>query len=293
LSDYADPDLETIAPLPAGETDGGSDGGSRAETPRPWTALVAALAVVALVVGFGVATIILNASDSASSQSAGSAPFSPTSPAPGSTTPPSTVPADPDEAVLPRLIVRQQDVPPSDTVRHLTDGADLSVATLDLCNGTFATEAERTARRQVGLVDAQDNVRLSTEAILYRDPGVGTAAFGELRSVAAHCPSTPVKSPVGEPTVATKFAAAPDATWPRTASVDRLAYDFTSIDPASGTSSREIAVYLRRGRVLMGLYFPEPAALPQVPVGGHTTIPEIVAFFEARMAKLPARVVQG
>jgi hypothetical protein len=42
----------------------------------------------------------------------------------------------------------------------------------------------------------------------------------------------------------------------------------------------------------MGLYFPEPDS-PQIAVAGRTTIPGIVSVFQDRMAKLPARVVDG
>jgi len=111
----------------------------------------------------------------------------------------------------------------------------------------------------------------------------------ELKSVAAHCPSTPVPSPVGGDTQTTRFRRAPDGAWHRTPSVERLAYDFVATYPATGESSHSIAVYLRRGRMLMGLYFAQPDA-PQEAVDGRTTIAGIVGVFEARMAKVPARV---
>ena len=73
-------------------------------------------------------------------------------------------------------------------------------------------------------------------------------------------------SPVGEPTVTTEFAAAPDRAWSRTPNVERLAYDLTTTSD-TGDTRRAIVVYLRRGRVLMGVYFTQPdelqiAALP-------------------------------
>jgi hypothetical protein len=188
--------------------------------------------------------------------------------------------------------VKQTDVPTTATVHHLPHGADLTIGTLDLCNGTFPSEAKRTARRQVALTDAQDVVHFSTEAVLYRAPAVGTEAFAELRSVVEHCPNAPVVSPIGEPTVATTFRAPPDGAWPRKANVERLAYDFGSVGTPPSEPTRSIAVYLRRGRVLMGLYFPTPGAA-QIPVEGRTTIAGIVGVFQDRMAKLPARVVNG
>jgi hypothetical protein len=208
------------------------------------------------------------------------------------TTPGPTVPPDPDESALGSLILRQTDVPAGNTVALLDHGADLTVATLDLCNGTFPSEAKRTARRQVVLADEQDTLQISTEAVLYGAPAGGVQAFGELRSVAAKCPPTPVISPVGEGTAITRLRAAPDGSWARTPTVERLAYDFDTTSAATGATSHSVAVYLRRGRALMGVYFDEPDGA-QVPVAGKTTIAGIVGVFEARLAHLPASVVNG
>jgi hypothetical protein len=269
VSEYVDPNLETVAPLPPDPLPSrGSPETSRPAVRRPLVAIVAALAVVSLVVGFGVATIVVNARDSS---------------------PRRAVTVSPNDSVLGGLIVQQNEVPARDQVTLLRRGADLTVATLDLCNGRFASEEQRIARRQVALTDDQGNVFLSTEAILYRAPATGAQAMRELKSVAAHCPSTPVPSPAGGDTQTTRFRPAPDGAWHRTPSVERLAYDFVATYPATGDSSHSIAVYLRRGRMLMGIYFAQPDA-PQEAVDGRTTIAGIVGVFEARMAKVPARV---
>ncbi len=154
---------------------------------RPLTAFLAALVVVALVVGFGSATLVLDSRDSKSNSAAiptvpGTLPV-PTIPGgtTPSTNPSTTAPADPNESVLGGLILQQSDVPIADTVSLLDHGADLTVATLDLCNGTFPSEKQRSARRQVALTDQQDALQgtqhLSTEAVLYRTPAGGAQAF--------------------------------------------------------------------------------------------------------------------
>jgi hypothetical protein len=61
---------------------------------------------------------------------------------------------------------------------------------------------------------------------------------------------------------------------------------------ASGQPQHSIAVYLRRGRVLLGVYVPDPDA-PQVAVAGQPSIPGIVNVFATRLAQLPASVVNG
>ena len=98
-------------------------------------------------------------------------------------------------------------------------------------------------------------------------------------------------SPVGEATVSTHFNAAPDGAWPQVAGVERVAYSFTTTD-SSGTTTNSIAVYLRRGRALLGVYFGQPEG-PQPAVGGQTTVAGIVNLFENRVAKMPASVVNG
>ena len=209
---------------------------------------------------------------------------------PSTTVPGPTVPAPDaaDRAALSGLVVNQADVGPDRVVVLIPNGNRTTQPTLDLCNGTYASETLRVARLQVAEVDNAGNALLSTEAVTYRNAAATASAFAELRRVVAACPRTPVTSPVGEDTAATVFKAAPDGGWPRTPSVERQAYSFTTTSGA--TTSASIAVYLRRGRVLLGLYFPKPNGA-QSAVGGKTSVEDIVGVFEARMARMPAEVV--
>ena len=163
-------------------------------------------------------------------------------------------------------------------------------ATLDLCNATYPSESERKSRLQVAGVDSQGNVALSTESVLYSNAAATEQAFTELEAAAANCPSSPVPSPVGEPTTTTKFNSAPDGSWAQVEGVDRLAFDFVTTDDQGGDPVQSVAVYLRRGRALMGLYFPRPDSA-QSAVAGQTTIAGIVNVFAERMAHLPDSVV--
>jgi len=202
-----------------------------------------------------------------------------------------TLPSDPDAAVLQSLVLSQSDVPTTYVVQEIAGGdqVDSGDATLDLCNGAYPSESLRTARLQVAAFDSEGNEALSTEAVLYKNSAATAQAFSELRSVVAGCPSTPVVSPIGEATVTTMFNPPPDGSWPQTPTVDRQAYDFNSTDD-SGNSVHSVAVYLRRGRVLMGVYFSNPDGA-QVPVTGQDSIQAIVSVFAGRIAKLPASVV--
>jgi hypothetical protein len=205
------------------------------------------------------------------------------------TTPPG--PTDPAASALSGLVVTQADVDPAITVGPRPAGNRVAgEATLDLCNGNFASEALRTARLQVDALDTQGSIVLSTEAVLYSTPGATTQAFSELTAAVAACPDTPVVSPVGESTRTTHFNAVPDGGWPQVATVERLAYDFVTTDDL-GISDHSVAVYLRRGRVLMGLYFSQPDA--PAAVAGQSTLAGITNVFATRMAQLAGSVVNG
>ena len=216
-------------------------------------------------------------------------PTVPASPSPSASNPLSN---DPSAPFLQRLVVRQTDVPSANTVQLLDGGNSVTgQTTLDLCNGTYPSEALRSARLQVVEYDGGGSGVLSTEAVLYRHGSDAAQAMNEIRSVAASCPDRPVVSPVGEPTITTRFQPAPDGSWPQVAGVARQAYAFTTTD-SLGVTDTHIAVYLQRGRVLEGVYFPAPSGA-QPPVDGETTIDGIEHVFEERIAALPEAVVAG
>ncbi len=191
---------------------------------------------------------------------------------------------------LSALLVQPRDTTPALSV-HLLPGGDQvnGQPTLDLCNGTFPSESLRTARLQDVALDTSGAPILSTEAVLYRNAAATKQAFQELRNVAASCPKGPVTSPVSGSTFTTTFHTPPDGAWPNTASVDRETFSLTMIDQ-KGASADSVAVYLRRGRVLLGVYFSKPNAVQPL-IDGHTKLADIVRTFAARIAQLPASLV--
>jgi hypothetical protein len=283
---WSDHEPEAIFPA---EVSPGSTTPARSPKGR---ALAAAALVVGLIVGFVAVVAIVSAlTGRTSSRTAAESQPPPVATFPPETTPP-TLPPDPGRSALSGLVLGQTDVASTVTVQPLPGGdAVIGQATLDLCNGAFPSEQLRTARLQVAAVDAQGNTPISTEAVLYSNPAAAAQAFGELKAIAANCPATPVPSPVGEPTVTTHFNAAPDGAWPQTPTVERAAFDFTTTD-AAGQSQHSVAVYLRRGRVLMGVYFLQPGDSP-IAVGGQTSAEGIVNLFAGRMAALAASVVNA
>ena len=294
-------------------------GPASVEAARRWRlpegrALVALVVLAGLITGFSSVGIFYALTGDSKPAAPAAAPFVPQLPTttipsatPGTT--PSTVPgappgatpgatpggsasgpSDPSASVLSGLVVNQADVAQTEIVRTLAGGTEVAgQPTLDLCNANFPSESLRTARLQVAAVDAQGDGVLSTEAVLYSNPAATTQAFSELKSTAANCPSGPVVSPAG--TTTTKFNPPPDGSWPSVPGVERLAYDFVSTDDG-GQTQHTVAVYLRRGRVLMGVYFPRPDGA-QPSVRGQTTMAGIVNLFAARLAQLSAAVVNG
>jgi hypothetical protein len=168
---------------------------------------------------------------------------------------------------------------------QLYDGGDqvAGQVSLDLCAAHFPSEALRTSRWQVGVADPKGNETMSTEALVYRDVNATTQAFSELRAARANCPTGFVTSAVdGEPPLKTVFNASPDASWPATPGVDRLAYD-TTVSDQHGHTDRSTSVYLRHGRALLAIYFDGTATQPSI--SGRTSTQAITQLLSSRLAK--------
>ena len=288
---------------PWASTSGSASGGwlstdPQQRPPRPRRRGVV-LAVALVVVAAIAATITIASGSGAKRRAATSSPATaPTGPFGGSapsTTLPAPASTDPNAKLLTQLVVRQSDVPNNLAVGLIPGGNRVTgQVTLDLCNGTYPSESLRTAREQVDVDDQTGLSLFSTEAVLYHNTASTAQAFTELRARAANCPQQFLPPPPGEEGLAatkTTFNARPDGSWPTTPTVERLAYDFTSTDQ-QGDTSHSIAVYIRRGRALMGLYFANPGQA-QPSIDGQTTVAGIVSVFEKRLAALPPAVVSA
>jgi hypothetical protein len=274
----------------------------------PWIAIAAAL-LVASALGFALTTAWTDDDERPFTRpvvpqqpSIGPIPTFPPSltipppltiPTPPTTTPTTVpaVPADPDAAALRRIVVVEGDVP-ADHAVDLIPGGDQTgdEVTLDLCNGTYPSEALRTARRQVEVTDPNLARTFSTEAVLYGSEAQARQAMRELNQARAACPTGPRLTPNGE-LVTTTFGPTPDTAWPRTAGITRQAYDWTNTDILFD-DYHTVAVYLQRGRVLLALYFSNVDE-PRTPIQGKTELADITAIFERRLASLPPSVVDA
>jgi len=264
---------------------GGAEGSANRRRPPGW-AIVAVAAVVGLLVGGGTWLVIRTARSSTIASGSSTTSSTPTSPA---------------ESLLEGVDFGSSDVPNGYFGATVQDGTSLSGengVTLNLCNASFPSEKLRVTRLQTAIWDGTGHQVASTEGVLYQAPTDTALAFSELRSARANCPSTFVKSPGGQPAIQTAFGPSPDTGWPTTTGVERLAFDLTmTFAPTSTTSTvpgsnvqSSTVVYLRRGKLLVGVYFYEPD--PQPDVAGQTTIEGVVGVIEQRMAQLPSSAVR-
>jgi hypothetical protein len=204
--------------------------------------------------------------------------------------PSATTPTGSNAGALPSLSVQPTDVPNTFTVVLYPQGDQVQgQVTLDLCDANYPSEKLRVARRQVAVGDEQQQLVLSTEAVAYQSAAATQQAFSELRSAAAKCPNDFVPSPSAGVPLKTVFNPPPDGNWPAVPNVDRLAFDM-NVSDQQGNTNHTTAVYLRRGRILLGVYFFFVPNEDIPAVDGQTTVQGIVNVFATRLSKLPASV---
>lgn len=256
---------------------------------RPAVIAIALAAALALLLG---GLVLLRPQDQ-SRQALPSAPTPspspPNSPSPtpspsdsGSTRPQGTI-----QSVLEALVLHQSDVPDKFTVDVIPGGRSATdQPTLDLCSGTYPSESDRLGRLQVAATDPGGLTQLSTEAVQYSSTDATARAFAEVARVAGQCQGEMSLDPGTGSPVQTTVTPGADRDWGNTPGVDRQAYTVADTDLLGGRESHQVVVYLRRGPLLMGLYFPHPYGR-QMPVEGMTAIPEIVKVFEKRLLDTP------
>ncbi|HET8970104.1 MAG TPA: DUF2510 domain-containing protein [Candidatus Nanopelagicales bacterium] len=247
-----------------------------------WPVLTAAAVIVALSLIVGL-VVVRGSGRPAASTTPPTQPNAPALPSPAPSAPgPSAAPAQPS-AQLARLGLRQRDVTAPVRVLPIAGGLQVNgEVTLDLCDGRYPSESDRVARVQVVGLEPDGSTRLSTEAVRYDSPDAVDQAWQEIQATAASCSATAPDTTIGP---------APDSGWPDVAGVRRLAYTVRTLG-LDGRTSDSVVVYLSRGNVLLGVYFPAPEG-PQLTVAGQDTIPGIVALFEQRLAQLPPAGLTG
>jgi hypothetical protein len=96
--------------------------------------------------------------------------------------------ADEKQAKLSKFGFNSEDFSPEWSVLPMSGGTKLDDPSLDLCNGTFASEKDRIERRQVVATKTGSTFSfLSTEVVKYSSVAAATAAQKELVKVLADC----------------------------------------------------------------------------------------------------------
>ena len=96
--------------------------------------------------------------------------------------------SDEKQVKLAKLGFRAEDFSQEWTVLPMGGGTKLDDPSLDLCNGIYASEQNRTERRQVAATKVGSSFAfLSTEVVKYSSVGAATAAYKELVKVVAQC----------------------------------------------------------------------------------------------------------
>ncbi|MGH9223191.1 MAG: hypothetical protein ACRD2W_05275 [Acidimicrobiales bacterium] len=204
-----------------------------------------------------------------------------------------TIPTTPgnNPAALPTLSVKQEDVPHDFIVSLWPNGDRVEgEVTLNMCSATYPSEALRIARRQTAVFDTQERLVLSTEAVAYQTPAATAQVFQELRDAQTNCPKGFMQPPNGDPTRII-FGPTPDRDWPAVPNVERLVFDYIEMNE-DGAIGRAALVFLRRGRILLGIYVYFQPDAPPPTVNGAETVDAVTNVFATRLSELPQNVTK-
>jgi hypothetical protein len=144
--------------------------------------------------------------------------------------------------------------------------------TLDLCGGSFPSESDREARFQQFAVNPDGRpFGISDEGVVYESADAASQAFAEIRTAVAQCPT--------DRFVRSRVAHVPPQRYERLRELrddqfdeiapDHIALAYTVTDER-GNSTDIVAVFQRRGRVMVGLYGEDVARVePFVAIVAH------------------------
>ena len=169
---------------------------------------------------------------------------------------------DPTQAALAPLGLQPADVTSDLIVAPIEGGTTLEGGpTLDLCGGSFPSEALRVTRRQVAAFTAAGApVGLSTEVVRYESETAAAEAMAELVAARKGCPEG-VPVTVGTTTTTFTFHPAPGPSDVPLVDADNRVVVHSTVVRDSGTRHL-LVVYQRIGSVIVGLYAAADGAGP-------------------------------
>lgn len=176
---------------------------------------------------------------------------------PSETSPSTSATTDQEGELLDAIVIDDADLEPGQRaqLREFGDQVEDQV-TLDYCGFSFASEAKRTARRQINVYAGDESIA-SNEAVLY-EPGGAEQAMAEMRKAISTCPKDELAD--------SNVAGVPDMTWSATpldpTRLDGLTDDHIgvviTVKTEDGESQQQTMIFQRRGDLLVGSYGPDP-----------------------------------
>jgi hypothetical protein len=171
-------------------------------------------------------------------------------------TPSDTTLDDATQKALATLGILQSDLPSSLTAALATDGTSLTVASMSYCNGTFASEDARVARRRTVVKPDTAVPTATSEAVYYKTVADAATALSELRGVMQECPQH--RSATDSTTTLELDTVASDKVdLSGLVPSDRRVVLSVDVTPQGSPSSayRIVRVWQQRGRVLVGILY--------------------------------------
>jgi hypothetical protein len=165
------------------------------------------------------------------------------------------------DAGLKSVVLKASQVGAGYQLKVLPDSLSLCVqgcVTLDICGFGFTSEADRTARLQVGYVKTRKDLLLSNEVVRYRSGGAALAMH-ELARAAATCPHHPVISPIAGVDTETYHRIHRFTAPGLVKGAIALSMQVSATAKGRHVSVKAVAIYQVRGNILSGVYVSVPA----------------------------------
>ncbi|MEI8058244.1 MAG: hypothetical protein WCI29_12650 [Actinomycetes bacterium] len=204
-----------------------------------------------------------------------------------------SAPSGADQEVLGALGMVESDFATGYKVQLIDNGDSLSSPTLDFCNATYPSETQRTARRQVVLIDpTAAPMGVMTEAVMYETPAAAELALTELRAAELTCdPQAPVTFGTHSVHVTQRPTDTLDASG-LTSPAHRLTIAVTLTDIDSGAVAEVLSVWQVQGRVLVALYFNHGGG-NSFTAADLTNFHALAATLSGRLLALPTNVTHA
>ncbi|HET7902799.1 MAG TPA: hypothetical protein VFL59_16560 [Candidatus Nanopelagicales bacterium] len=194
---------------------------------------------------------------------------------------------DATQKMLATLGILQSDLPSTLTAALATDGTSLTVASMSYCNGTFASEDARVARRRTVVKPETAVPTATSEVVYYRTVADASTALSELRGVMQECPEHRTASD-STTTLALDTVSSDKVDLSGLVPSDRRVVLSVNVTPAGTESSayRIVRVWQQRGRVLVGILY--SGAGTDFTDADRTNLHLLTAAVAARLDALPS-----